>query len=302
MSPEGLTSPTAGQQVRKLRTDERSGLTRLEGFPILARRRGAHQIAILRATRRVHDLAPTKETAMHAMMLNTLRTPLVWTEAPDRRPGPGQIRIQVLACGVCRTDLHVVDGELPDPLTPIIPGHEIVGRIDAMGAGVEGLTMGERVGVPLARPYLRRLSLLPYEPRKPVRPSGLHRLHARRRICDFDDSRRPLRFPARGGRRRRIAGALVVRGLDRLAVAENRRGRKAAWPLRLRRCGAYCRASRQRAGAIRIRLLPGPETLALRPSPGVSGPSGPAAPTKRRPNRLTPRSFSHRLAASCLSR
>jgi propanol-preferring alcohol dehydrogenase len=54
----------------------------------------------------------------------------------------------VAACGVCRTDLHVVDGELPDPKLPIIPGHEIVGRIDMIGAGVEGLRVGERVGVP----------------------------------------------------------------------------------------------------------------------------------------------------------
>jgi propanol-preferring alcohol dehydrogenase len=54
----------------------------------------------------------------------------------------------VAACGVCRTDLHVVDGELPDPKVPIIPGHEIVGRIDMIGAGVEGLRVGERVGVP----------------------------------------------------------------------------------------------------------------------------------------------------------
>jgi propanol-preferring alcohol dehydrogenase len=85
---------------------------------------------------------------MHAMVLKTLRTDLQWTELPDRLPGPGQIRLKVAACGVCRTDLHVVDGELPEPEVPIIPGHEIVGRIDAIGAGVEGLTLGERVGVP----------------------------------------------------------------------------------------------------------------------------------------------------------
>ena len=79
---------------------------------------------------------------------------------PIRNPGPGEIRVKVAACGVCRTDLHVVDGELPDPQVPIIPGHEIVGRIDALGAGVEGLRVGERVGIPVARPYLRRLPLL----------------------------------------------------------------------------------------------------------------------------------------------
>ena len=85
---------------------------------------------------------------MQAMVLNRLRTPLEWTVVPDRLPGPGQIRIEVAACGVCRTDLHVVDGELPDPRVPIIPGHEIIGRIDAIGPDVEGLSMGERVGVP----------------------------------------------------------------------------------------------------------------------------------------------------------
>ena len=62
--------------------------------------------------------------------------------------GPGEIRVKVSACGVCRTDLHVVDGELPNPTIPIIPGHEIVGRIDLLGADVKGLELGERVGIP----------------------------------------------------------------------------------------------------------------------------------------------------------
>lgn len=85
---------------------------------------------------------------MHAMVLKKPGEPLQWTELPDRAPGPGQIRVKISACGVCRTDLHVVDGELPEPKLPIIPGHEIVGRIDQIGAGVEGLRIGERVGVP----------------------------------------------------------------------------------------------------------------------------------------------------------
>ena len=85
---------------------------------------------------------------MHAMVLNQVGAPLEWTELSDRQPGPGEIRVRVGACGVCRTDLHVVDGELPHPQLPIIPGHEIVGRIDAVGAGVKGLQPGERVGIP----------------------------------------------------------------------------------------------------------------------------------------------------------
>ncbi|MBL8710093.1 MAG: zinc-dependent alcohol dehydrogenase family protein [Rhodospirillaceae bacterium] len=65
---------------------------------------------------------------------------------PD--PGAGQVLIAVEACGVCRTDLHVVDGDLPHPTLPVIPGHEVVGRIAAVGKGVAGLAIGERVGVP----------------------------------------------------------------------------------------------------------------------------------------------------------
>jgi alcohol dehydrogenase, propanol-preferring len=85
---------------------------------------------------------------MQAMVLNKVGAPLDWTNLADRPPGPKQIRVNVGACGVCRTDLHVVDGELPHPLLPIIPGHEIVGRVDAIGPGVEGLSLGERVGIP----------------------------------------------------------------------------------------------------------------------------------------------------------
>jgi alcohol dehydrogenase, propanol-preferring len=86
---------------------------------------------------------------MHAMALTRPRSGRV--EAIERltaAPGPGQIAVTVLACGVCRTDLHVVDGELPSPAMPIIPGHEIVGRVERIGSGVSGFTPGDRVGIP----------------------------------------------------------------------------------------------------------------------------------------------------------
>jgi alcohol dehydrogenase, propanol-preferring len=85
---------------------------------------------------------------MFGMVLHQPGTPLVSEELPDPVPGPGEIRVRVEACGVCRTDLHVVDGELPDPKLPLIPGHEIVGRIDALGPGVAGFVLGARVGIP----------------------------------------------------------------------------------------------------------------------------------------------------------
>ena len=85
---------------------------------------------------------------MPAMVLKTLKSPLEWTELEESEPNPGEIRVSVSACGVCRTDLHVVDGELAEPHLPIIPGHEIVGRIEAIGKDVQGLELGERVGIP----------------------------------------------------------------------------------------------------------------------------------------------------------
>jgi len=82
-----------------------------------------------------------------AMVLREPRTPLALLEVPDPAPGPGQVLIRVRACGVCRTDLHVVDGELPNAHSPIVPGHEIVGIVEGVGEGV-GLRIGQRIGVP----------------------------------------------------------------------------------------------------------------------------------------------------------
>jgi propanol-preferring alcohol dehydrogenase len=88
------------------------------------------------------------EVAMLGMVLKAPRTPLVAEARPDPEPGPGELRLRVRACGVCRTDLHVVDGELAPRRGGVIPGHEIVGVVDAVGPGVEGVTLGERRGVP----------------------------------------------------------------------------------------------------------------------------------------------------------
>ncbi len=87
-------------------------------------------------------------SVVRAMVLDKPRTPLTLKERPLPLPGRGEILIGIEACGVCRTDLHVVDGELPDPKLPIVPGHEIVGRVVALGPGVTDFTPGQRVGVP----------------------------------------------------------------------------------------------------------------------------------------------------------
>src|SRR5215468_8655845 len=85
---------------------------------------------------------------MRAMVLDRPGRPLVLRERPVPQPGPGEILVAVSACGVCRTDLHVVDGELPHPKLPIVPGHEIVGRVAALGTGIVGFDIGQRVGIP----------------------------------------------------------------------------------------------------------------------------------------------------------
>jgi propanol-preferring alcohol dehydrogenase len=85
---------------------------------------------------------------MVAMRLTRPRAPLERLEVEVPRPGPGEVLLEVRACGVCRTDLHLVDGELEGALTPITPGHEIVGRVVARGEGAERFALGERLGVP----------------------------------------------------------------------------------------------------------------------------------------------------------
>src|SRR5262249_60326440 len=85
---------------------------------------------------------------MQAMVLERPKTALKMRERPVPSPGPGEVLIEIGACGVCRTDLHVVDGELPDPKLPIVPGHEIVGRVAALGDGVSAPSVGSRVGGP----------------------------------------------------------------------------------------------------------------------------------------------------------
>ncbi len=85
---------------------------------------------------------------MRALVLDRPGTAPELREVPVPVPGPGEVRVRVEACGVCRTDLHVVDGDLPHLGRPVVPGHQVVGRVDAVGTGVSGLPAGTRVGVP----------------------------------------------------------------------------------------------------------------------------------------------------------
>ncbi len=89
---------------------------------------------------------------MKAMLLRhpwpVRQSPLELVDLPAPEPGPGQVRLRVLACGICHTDLHVLEGELPPHKSPVVPGHQVIGVIDKLGEGVEALQQGQRVGIP----------------------------------------------------------------------------------------------------------------------------------------------------------
>jgi propanol-preferring alcohol dehydrogenase len=85
---------------------------------------------------------------MRAVVLERPGTSLVLRDIPEPKPASGQLLVRVVACAVCRTDLHIVDGELPDPKLPLIPGHQIVGRVEEIGEGGAGFSIGDRVGIP----------------------------------------------------------------------------------------------------------------------------------------------------------
>ncbi|MBP1626942.1 MAG: alcohol dehydrogenase [Holophagaceae bacterium] len=85
---------------------------------------------------------------MRAMVFEGVGKPLREVEIPVPQPGPGQVLLRVLACAVCRTDLHILDGDLTEPTLPLVLGHEIVGRVEALGPGAVGIALGQRLGVP----------------------------------------------------------------------------------------------------------------------------------------------------------
>ncbi len=234
---------------------------------------------------------------MRAMVLRRAGDRLAMEERPEPEPGPGQIRVRIEACGVCRTDLHVVDGELPDPKSPIVPGHEIVGRIDAAGEGVN-LPLGGRVGVAWLGhacghcPYCRS---------------------AHENLCDtplFTGYTRDGGFASHA-----IADAAfsfpLADGLDPVAAAPllcagliGWRSLKAAGEgdaIGIYGFGAAAHIiSRSAAGrAAASSPSPVPAMTLLRRSPAPSGPSGPAGRTRSRPGCSTRPSCSRRSGRSC---
>ena len=192
---------------------------------------------------------------MRAMVLHRAHERLVMEERPEPSPGPGQVRVRVEACGVCRTDLHVVDGELPNPKLPIVPGHEIVGRVEAVGEGVD-LKPGARVGVAWLGhtdgtcPYCRsgRENLCDAPLFTGYTRDGGYATHA---IADAD-----FVFPLSEDLDPVETAPLLCAGLIGWRSLQAGRGRADDRRLWLRRRGAHHRPGLSLAGAARVRLHP----------------------------------------------
>ena len=186
--------------------------------------------------------------------------PLVLEDVPDPTPGPGQVLVKVSACGICRTDLHVVEGELPVAKPLVIPGHQVAGTVAAAGDGRRSAPRPARRDR-VAPPDLRRLPLLHERPREPVRRPRVHGLDRRRRLRHVDPGRGGFRLRASRRILRRRRGAASLRGHHRLprSPPDGPRGpplrlpRGAARPLRLRRGRAHRDPDRARARRRRLR-------------------------------------------------
>ena len=193
---------------------------------------------------------------MKAMVLDKPGERLRLADLPMPEPRAGQVLVQVRACAVCRTDLHVVDGELTEPKLPIVPGHEIVGEVVRAGPGVDRFRAGERVGIPWLGWTCGSCRYLRERAGEPVRSRALHRLSDRRRLRRIHCRRCPLLLSAARRLRRRRGGAALVCRADRLSLAAHGRRCRAPRHLRLRRRRPHRRPGGPAPGPAGLRLHP----------------------------------------------
>ena len=223
------------------------------------------------------------------MQLELGRDAFVSGRARPSRPGPGELLVEVAACGVCRTDLHIVDGELERPAADRARGTRSSAGSLALGEGATGFAPGERVGVPWLGRTCGHLRLLPARAR---------RICATRRSSPaspataaspaMSSPTRAYCFADPGRLRRRRGRAFALRRADRLPSAEEGGRGGAARPLRLRRRRPHPRPARRLAGAAGLRLHPPRRRSGARPSRARSAAPGRGARATRRRKRSTP--------------
>ena len=236
------------------------------------------------------------------MLLDRPGTPLRLADLPVPEPGAGQILVRVGACGVCRTDLHVVDGELTEPALPIVPGHEVIGHVAAMGADVQRFRIGDRVGIPWLGwtcgvcPYCRsereNLCDAPKFTGYQINGGYAEYTLADARYC----------FPIEGDYGDAEAAPLMCAGLIGYRSLEMAGQGGAPGHLRLRRRGAHRGAGGAPSRPAGVRLHP----AGRRAGAGVCARSrrglGRRLPISGRPSRSMPRSSLRRWVPSCQRR
>ena len=159
---------------------------------------------------------------MRAMVLDSPGSPLRVAEVPIPEAGPKQVLLQVHACAVCRTDLHVVDSELPDPTLPLIPGHQIVGTVKRVGERADRFAAGDRVGVPWLG-HTDGTCCYCLTGRENLCDAARYTGYQVNGLCRIHSGRPPLLLPNSGGESRPPSCAAVVRGIDRLPLPESYR-------------------------------------------------------------------------------
>jgi propanol-preferring alcohol dehydrogenase len=241
---------------------------------------------------------------MHAMVLTAPGAPLVAQDRADPVPGPGELRLRVRACGVCRTDLHIADGELPPRRPAIVLGHEVVGIVDAIGAGVTGVAIGDRLGVPWLGETCGHCRYCRGAQENLCDTPGFTGWTRDGGYADTMVARADFCFPIPEGFSDVEAAPLLCAGL-----IGYRSWRKAGEGGDIERLGLYgfgaaahlLASSRWRRGR---RSTPSPDRAMRRRRAWRArwAASGPAARTRRRLSRSTPRSCSRRSARWCRRR
>ena len=217
-------------------------------------------------------------------------------------PGPGMLLLRVAACGVCRTDLQLCEGDSPPHKLPVVPGHQIVGRVEAVGAGVDGWRVGDRAGVAWLAGADGTCEQVPRWAREPLRARDVHRMGRRRRLrrrtppcaptsrCALPDG-----FDDLAAAPLLCGGVIGYRSLERQRHPAGRPAR----PLRLRRLGAARDPDRAPLGLPRLRRARAPAEQERARALGAEWAGG---YDDRRPSRSTRRSRSRRRATSCSPR
>ena len=176
---------------------------------------------------------------MRAMVFEKVGQPLMARDVAPPRPNDNEVLIRVAACAVCRTDLHIIDGELAQPKLPLILGHEIVGRVEAVGANVNTIQDRRSRRHSMARMDVRRMQILHNGPRKSLRSRALHRLHNRWRLRGIHCRRCAILFSYSRKYEDVAAAPLLCAGLIGYRSLPKNRGCEATRHLWFRRGGPH---------------------------------------------------------------